>query len=110
MRGGKGLAALCAAVLLSGCQTYRAYIPEMAEQRREGLTLTAPVILAIFDGRAEKAKSSQLISHLREGLGQAEVVRTATENYRREQDVIADFLQDCCILDPPSHRPEGGAV
>ncbi|MBW2130143.1 MAG: DNA primase, partial [Deltaproteobacteria bacterium] len=33
-----------------------------------------------------------------EGLGFPEEVRTATENYRDEMDVLNDFINDCCIL------------
>jgi len=33
-----------------------------------------------------------------EGLGFPDEVRTATENYRDEMDVLNDFINDCCIL------------
>ena len=36
----------------------------------------------------------------REGLGVPEVVETATDAYRSEQDVLAAFLGDCCIVNP----------
>ncbi|MFC2013806.1 phage/plasmid primase, P4 family, partial [Chloroflexota bacterium] len=36
----------------------------------------------------------------KQGLGKSVAVRTATETYQREQDVIADFLTDCCVLEP----------
>lgn len=37
---------------------------------------------------------------LAEGLEEPEAVRIATEEYRREQDVIGRFLEDCCVLHP----------
>jgi len=36
----------------------------------------------------------------KQGLGQAESIRMATETYQREQDVIADFLNECCMWEP----------
>ena len=36
----------------------------------------------------------------RGGLGVPKVVEDATAAYRAEQDVLADFLTECCILDP----------
>lgn len=36
----------------------------------------------------------------KQGLGQAEAIRMATEKYRIDQDVIAEFLTENCILDP----------
>lgn len=34
------------------------------------------------------------------GLGIPDEVAAATENYRQEQDVLAAFLADCCIINP----------
>lgn len=34
------------------------------------------------------------------GLNEPEVVRDATKEYREEQDVLADFVNDCCIVGP----------
>jgi putative DNA primase/helicase len=34
------------------------------------------------------------------GLGVPEEVRSATEKYRNEMDVLGDFLADCCVLHP----------
>ena len=34
------------------------------------------------------------------GLGVPEEVNEATENYRAEQDIIAAFLNDCCVIMP----------
>lgn len=42
----------------------------------------------------------------REGLGEPEEVRTATEGYREEMDVLAAFIDDRCVLDP---RAKAGA-
>jgi len=36
----------------------------------------------------------------KQGLGQAEAIRMATETYQREQDVIADFITDFCMWEP----------
>jgi putative DNA primase/helicase len=36
----------------------------------------------------------------REGLGESEEVRTATAEYRAEQDVLAGFLDECCVARP----------
>lgn len=36
----------------------------------------------------------------REGLGEPEEVRTATAQYRAEQDVLATFLAECCVVTP----------
>jgi len=39
--------------------------------------------------------------YLQEGLGEPPVVvRTATEGYRQESDVLAEFLEDRCIVNP----------
>ncbi len=37
---------------------------------------------------------------LREGLAEPEAVSKATAAYQREQDILADFLEDRCMLDP----------
>ena len=34
----------------------------------------------------------------REGLGEPKAVSTATAEYRREMDVMADFVDECCVL------------
>lgn len=36
----------------------------------------------------------------RQGLGVPEAVRIATEQYRADMDTLAQFIADCCILDP----------
>ncbi|TDA70639.1 MAG: DNA primase [Clostridia bacterium] len=36
----------------------------------------------------------------REGLGVPDEVKAATDAYRQEQDVLAAFLEDCCIINP----------
>lgn len=38
----------------------------------------------------------------RNGLGEPGVVTLETGGYRREQDLLADFVDDCCVLDPTS--------
>lgn len=34
----------------------------------------------------------------KQGLKEAEVVRIATASYRHESDILADFIEDCCVL------------
>jgi len=34
------------------------------------------------------------------GLPEPETVTTATASYRHEQDILGDFIEDCCILEP----------
>lgn len=34
------------------------------------------------------------------GLGEPEEVKTATEEYRADEDVLAGFLADCCVVQP----------
>ena len=36
----------------------------------------------------------------REGLGMPEAVKAATANYRAEQDMLAAFLDECCLIGP----------
>ena len=42
----------------------------------------------------------------REGLGEPDAVRDATERYRIEMDVLATFLEECCVFD---ERADAGA-
>jgi putative DNA primase/helicase len=42
----------------------------------------------------------------RYGLKEPEVVTTATASYRHEQDILGDFLEDCCILEPLATIPK----
>ncbi|MEW6523649.1 MAG: phage/plasmid primase, P4 family [Bacillota bacterium] len=41
----------------------------------------------------------------REGLGVPDEVRTATESYRQDQDVLAAFLAECCMVNPLAKVP-----
>ena len=34
------------------------------------------------------------------GLNEPQAVTTATARYRHEQDILSDFIEDCCILEP----------
>jgi phage/plasmid-associated DNA primase len=36
----------------------------------------------------------------KEGLGTASAIKTATDSYRQESDILGDFIQDCCIIEP----------
>jgi putative DNA primase/helicase len=37
------------------------------------------------------------------GLGEPPEVREATASYRAEQDALAEFISQCCILDPDTY-------
>jgi putative DNA primase/helicase len=41
----------------------------------------------------------------KEGLGVPESVREATSEYRSEMDVIGDFIEECCVVDPAANTP-----
>ena len=43
----------------------------------------------------------------REGLRAPPQVRTATEEYRRESDVVGTFLEECCLVDRAAKVPAG---
>jgi putative DNA primase/helicase len=36
----------------------------------------------------------------RDGLGMPPEIKTATDDYRRDMDVLADWIEDCCVEDP----------
>ncbi|MFC1490352.1 phage/plasmid primase, P4 family [Candidatus Latescibacterota bacterium] len=38
-----------------------------------------------------------------EGLHPPEIVRYATEEYRKEMDVIEDFIDECCVIEPEAN-------
>jgi len=42
----------------------------------------------------------------RNGLGEPEAVTSATASYRHEQDILGDFIEDCCILEPLATIPK----
>jgi putative DNA primase/helicase len=46
----------------------------------------------------------------REGLGLPEAVRAATEGYRSEQDLLAGFIEECCITGSSSYRCRAGEL
>jgi len=43
----------------------------------------------------------------RNGLGVPQAVKDATEEYRQEQDVLADFLDEHCVIDPQAYAVAG---
>jgi putative DNA primase/helicase len=45
------------------------------------------------------------IAWQREGLGDAPEIEEATENYRRESDLLALFIEECCEEDPQAWTP-----
>jgi len=42
----------------------------------------------------------------RYGLKEPEAVTTATASYRHEQDILGDFIEDCCILEAKASIPK----
>jgi hypothetical protein len=51
-----------------GCETYRPLAPSVQESPRTGLVLKKPVLVGLFDGRADKKDSAQLLNSLRSGI------------------------------------------
>ncbi len=45
----------------------------------------------------------------REGLGTPEEVKTATAEYRSEQDILGEFIQECCLVHREA-RTRAGAI
>ncbi|MCA9176015.1 MAG: hypothetical protein KDB14_16125 [Planctomycetales bacterium] len=41
------------------------------------------------------------------GLSEPKAVRTATADYRASEDVLAQFIEDCCTIDPDAHVATG---
>src|SRR5215208_2414346 len=72
-------------------------IPESEQDKRlaEKLRKELPGILAwIVRGCLE---------YQRNGLGEPEEVKAATEGYRSEMDVLAAFIEDRCVVHPKAH-------
>jgi len=42
----------------------------------------------------------------RQGLSEPDTVTTATASYRHEQDILGDFIEDCCVLEPLASIPK----
>jgi putative DNA primase/helicase len=40
------------------------------------------------------------------GLGEPKTVTSATSDYRHEQDVLSDFIDDCCLFKPTATVPK----
>ena len=40
------------------------------------------------------------------GLNEPEAVTTATAKYRHDQDILGDFIEDCCVLEPLATVPK----
>jgi putative DNA primase/helicase len=47
-----------------------------------------------------------LLEWQRSGLGEPKAVSNATSDYRHEQDILGDFIDDCCQLRPTSTVPK----
>ena len=39
-------------------------------------------------------------------LGEPEEVIAATDSYRTEQDALAEFLAECCTIEPDTYEPQ----
>lgn len=63
--------ALVLTLALSSCETYRPLTPNINESPRNGLSLKEPALVALFDGRADKKNSVQLLGSLRSGIQNA---------------------------------------
>jgi len=72
--------------------------PDLADRLKE----EAPGILRWLLEGARKAASLKRIP-------MPDCVRAATEGYRTEEDILAAFLDDCCVLGP-GHQAPGGEL
>ena len=97
-------------------------IPENTEGVWRRLALV-PFTVTILEERRDPEKSQKLLQEaagilrwMVQGAGLAlqrgeleapEAVRSATEEYRTEEDVLAAFLDDCCVLGPRCQVPGG---
>jgi len=97
-------------------------IPENTEGVWRRLALV-PFTVTIPEERRDPEKSQKLLQEaagilrwMVQGAGLAlqrgeleapEAVRSATEEYRTEEDVLAAFLDDCCVLGPRCQVPGG---
>jgi len=72
--------------------------PDLADRLKE----EAPGILRWLLEGARKAASLKRIP-------MPDCVRAATERYRTEEDILAEFLDDCCVLGP-GHQVPGGEL
>ncbi|GBD19572.1 hypothetical protein HRbin28_00004 [bacterium HR28] len=65
-------------------------LPERLVAERDG------ILLWMLEG---------LQRYLQHGLQVPDAVRVATAQYRREQDILADWIESCCVLDPQAVTP-----
>ncbi|MBI2836077.1 MAG: bifunctional DNA primase/polymerase [Chloroflexi bacterium] len=42
----------------------------------------------------------------RNGLGEADAVKLATDGYHHESDILAEFIEDCCIMEEDARIPK----
>lgn len=76
---------------------------------------TIPFLVRIPDSEQDKTLADRLkheypgilawmvegcVKWQREGLGEPEAVREATQEYRTDMDLLGDFLSDCCVIRP----------
>jgi putative DNA primase/helicase len=48
-------------------------------------------------------------AYLKEGLNPPAIVRTATDDYRQDMDVVGQWLEERCVRDPNAGTPTGNA-
>jgi len=47
------------------------------------------------------------LAYQEEGLNPPQAVKNLTEEYRREMDPLADFLEECCVIEENAEVPKG---
>lgn len=48
------------------------------------------------------------LAYQQDGLKEPDAVKTATSEYRKEQDILGSFMDECCIIDPSSEITNKG--
>ena len=72
--------------------------PQTSEERRADLDL--PQKLKLEDSGILAWLVRGCISYQENGLKPPKIIREATSKYQRNEDLLADFIEDCCFLDP----------
>jgi putative DNA primase/helicase len=69
----------------------------------DDVVLPSARVTAMFDAELPGILNWALAGAMlwrQEGLKMPESVKGATDDYRSEMDILGDFLEDCCVLDP----------
>lgn len=72
--------------------------PEAPNERRADASLKEKLLEEASGILAWLVRGS--LKWQKDGLNPPESVKIATENYRRSEDLIADFLEECCLISP----------